>query len=80
MKWWVDFDMGNKEKESPQDKSEDNGQDAYNTIQEWIKTIPDTIADIKENGTEEDLHNYQIQINMVLDKLEDIVKDMKTSN
>ena len=72
--------MGNKEKESPQDKSEENGQDAYNTIQVWIKTIPDTIADIKENGTEEDLHNYQIQINMVLDKLEDIVKDMKTSN
>ena len=77
---WVDFDMGNKEKESPQDKSEENGQEAYNTIQAWIKTIPDTIADIKENGTEEDLHNYQIQINMVLDKLEDIVKDMKTSN
>ena len=49
-------------------------------IQTWIKTIPDTIADIRENGTEEDLHNYQIQINMVLDKLEDIVKDMKTSN
>ena len=72
--------MGNKEKESPQDKSEENGHEAYNTIQAWIKTIPDTIADIKENGTEEDLHNYQIQINMVLDKLEDIVKDMKTSN
>ncbi len=77
---WVDFDMGNKEKELPQDKYEENGQEAYNTIQAWIKTIPDTIADIKENGTEEDLHNYQIQINMVLDKLEDIVKDMKTSN
>jgi len=72
--------MGNKEKKSPQDKSEEKCQDAYNTIQTWIKTIPDTIADIKENGTEEDLHNYQIQINMVLDKLADIVKDMKTSN
>ena len=72
--------MGNKEKESPQDKFEENGQEAYNTIKTWIKSIPDTIADIKENGTEEDLHNYQIQINMVLDKLEDIVKHMKTSN
>ena len=72
--------MRNKEKESTLDKFEESGQDAYNTIQTWIKTIPDTIADIRENGTEEDLHNYQIQINMVLDKLEDIVKDMKTSN
>ena len=72
--------MGNNEKESPQDKSEEYGQEAYNTIQAWIKTNTDTIADIKEHGTEEDLHNYQIQINMVLDKLEEIVKDMKTSN
>ena len=72
--------MGNKEKEAPQDKPEENGQEAYNTIQAWIKTIPDTIANINANGTEEDLYNYVILINMVLDKLENIVKDMKTSN
>ena len=72
--------MRNKEKESTQDKLEENGQAAYTIIKEWIKNIPITIADIKANGTKEDLHNYQIQIKMVLDKLEDIVKDMKTSN
>ena len=72
--------MRNKEKESTHDKLEENGQAAYNTIKAWIKNIPITIADIKANGTKEDLHNYQIQIKMVLDKLEDIVKDMKASN
>jgi len=72
--------MRNKEKESTQDKLEENGQAAYTIIKEWIKNIPITIADIKANGTKEDLHNYQIQIKMVLDKLEDIVKDMKDSN
>ena len=72
--------MRNKEKESTQDKLEENGQAAYTMIKEWIKNIPITIADIKANGTKEDLHNYQIQIKMVLDKLEDIVKDMKASN
>ena len=72
--------MRNKEKESTQDKLEENGQAAYTMIKEWIKNIPITIADIKANGTKEDLHNYQIQIKMVLDKLEDIVRDMKTSN
>ena len=72
--------MRNKEKESTQDKLEENGQAAYTIIKEWIKNIPITIADIKANGTKEDLHNYQIQIKMVLDKLEDIVKDMKSSN
>ena len=72
--------MRNKEKESTQYKLEENGQAAYTIIKEWIKNIPITIADIKANGTKEDLHNYQIQIKMVLDKLEDIVRDMKTSN
>ena len=72
--------MGNKKKESPQDKSEENGREAYITIQKWIKTIPSTIADIKANGTKEDLRNYKIQIKRVLDKLEDIEKDMKNSN
>ncbi|SVA54298.1 uncharacterized protein METZ01_LOCUS107152 [marine metagenome] len=72
--------MRNKEKESTQDKLEENGQAAYNIIKAWIKNIPITIEDIKANGTKEDLHNYQIQIKMVLDKLEDIVKDMKTSD
>ena len=72
--------MRNKEKESTQDKLEENGQAAYTIIKEWIKNIPITIADIKANGTKEDLQNYQIQIKMVLDKLEDIVKDMKSSN
>ncbi len=72
--------MRNKEKESTKDKLEENGQAAYTIIKEWIKNIPITIADIKANGTKEDLHNYQIQIKMVLDKLEDIVKDMKASN
>tara|TARA_Y100000034_G_scaffold69074_1_gene83369 strand:- start:41 stop:202 length:162 start_codon:yes stop_codon:yes gene_type:complete len=42
-----------KDKESPQDKSEENGREAYNTIQKWIKTIPSTIADIKANLTKE---------------------------
>ena len=50
---WVDFKMENKDKESPQDKSEENGREAYNTIQKWIKTIPSTIADIKANLTKE---------------------------
>ena len=58
--------MENKDKESPQDKSEENGREAYNTIQKWIKTIPSTIADIKANGTKEDLRNYKIQIKLVL--------------
>tara|TARA_B100001123_G_scaffold420022_1_gene525912 strand:+ start:598 stop:816 length:219 start_codon:yes stop_codon:yes gene_type:complete len=72
--------MKNKDIDLPQNNFEENAQDAYNTIQKWIKTIPDTINDIKKNGTKEDLRNYQLQMKMVLKKLEDIAKDMKTNN
>ena len=72
--------MENKDKVPTKDFNEENVREAYSTIQKWIKTIPDTIEDIRANGSKEDLRNYQIQINMVLDKLEDIVKDMKSSN
>tara|TARA_B100001250_G_scaffold311796_1_gene273782 strand:- start:516 stop:743 length:228 start_codon:yes stop_codon:yes gene_type:complete len=72
--------MKNKDKAPTKDRSEENVREAYNTIQKWIKTIPATLADIKANGTEEDLRNYQIQIKMVLKKLEEIQIDMKNSN
>ena len=64
--------MKNKEKVPTKDHSEENVREAYSTIQKWIKTIPSTLADIKENGTKEDLRNYQLQIKMVLNKLEEI--------
>ena len=35
------------------------------------------IDEIKKNGSEEDIQNYQRQINMVLEKLENIVEDME---
>lgn len=53
------------------------GQEAYSTIKDWIRSVPETLEEIKKNGSEEDLQNYQRQINMVLGKLENIVKDME---
>ena len=49
-----------------------NGQEAYDTLVEWVKTVPKTINELKKNGTEEDLKTYQMQIKMVLDKLKQI--------
>ena len=72
--------MKNKDKVPTKDLSEENVREAYSTIQKWIKTIPSTLADLKTNGTEEDLRNYQIQIKMVLNKLEEIQTDMDNGN
>jgi hypothetical protein len=49
-----------------------NGQEAYATLVEWVKTVPKTINELKKNGTEEDLKTYQMQVKMVLDKLKQI--------
>ena len=49
-----------------------NGQEAYATLVDWVKTVPKTINELKKNGTEEDLKTYQMQIKMVLDKLKQI--------
>ena len=78
--WCVDFLMKNKDKVPTKNLSDENVMEAYSTIQKWIKTIPSTLADIKENGSKEDLRNYQIQIKMVLNKLEEIQTDMDNGN
>ena len=72
--------MKNKDKVPTKDLSDENVMEAYSTIQKWIKTIPSTLADLKKNGTEEDVRNYQIQIKMVLNKLEEIQTDMDNGN
>ena len=69
----LDLDM---EKEKNQDELTieigTNGQEAYATLVEWVKTVPKTINELKKNGTEEDLKTYQMQVKMVLDKLKQI--------
>ena len=73
----LDLDM---EKEKNQDELTieigTNGQEAYETLVEWVKTVPKTINELKKNGTEEDLKTYQMQIKMVLDKLKQIEKKL----
>ena len=69
----LDLDM---EKEKNQDELTieigTNGQEAYATLVEWVKTVPKTINELKKNGTEEDLKTYQLQVKIVLDKLKHI--------
>ena len=67
----------NSTPEIPNSETDTIGQEAYRTIKDWIQSVPETLEEIKKNGSEEDLQNYQRQINMVLEKLENIVKDMQ---
>ena len=68
-----------KEKGSEKDRSEINNesQQAYQTLVDWVKTVPNTIDELKKNATEDDLRKYQIQIKMVLDKLKEIQQELR---
>ena len=66
------------ESEKNQSVIDNNGQQAYQTLVEWVKKVPNAIDEIKKNGTEEDLRKYQLQIKMVLDKLKNIEKELRS--
>ena len=52
------------------------GAEAYDTLVEWVKTVPGAIEHIKKNGTNEDLLKYKQQIKLVLEKIKDIEKEL----
>jgi len=49
-----------------------DGIQAYQTLVDWVKSVPNVIQEIEENGTEEDLIRYKKQIKLVVEKLEEI--------
>jgi len=69
----------NKKEELSSNKNligEIDGKQAYQTLVDWVKTVPKAMQEIKDNGTEEDLKKYKLQIKMVLDKLKEIEKKL----
>ena len=52
--------------------AEDEGEHAYQTLVDWVKSVPRAIQEIEANGTEEDLLRYKKQIKLVVEKLKEI--------
>ena len=75
---WIDLIMF-KEKGSEKARSEiyNESKQAYQTLVDWVKTVPNTIDELKKNGNEDDLRKYQLQIKMVLNKLKEIQKELR---
>ena len=46
-----------------------DGVQAYQTLVDWVKSVPNVIQEIEKNGTEEDLIRYKKQIKLVVEKL-----------
>ena len=53
-----------------------DGNEAYATLVQWVKTVPQTLEELKKNGTEEEVKQFQLQIKMVLEKLKAIEREL----
>ena len=53
-----------------------DGVQAYQTLVDWVKSVPNVIQEIEKNGTEEDLIRYKKQIKLVVEKLKEIKENL----
>ena len=58
----------------------EQGDEAYKTLTNWVKSVPSAIREIEENGTEEDLIRYKKQVSMIVEKLKEIEKTLPKKN
>ena len=57
-----------------------NEEEAYLTLVNWVKSVPNAIKEIEENGSKEELIRYKKQIKMVLEKLKEIKNNFSEVN
>ena len=57
-----------------------DGEEAYQTLVNWVKSVPNAIKEIEENGSKEELIRYKKQIKMVVEKLKDIKNNFPEVN
>ena len=60
--------------------NEYEGEEAYLTLVNWVKSVPNAIKEIEENGSKEELIRYKKQIKMVVEKLKEIKNNFPEVN
>ena len=57
-----------------------DGEEAYQTLVNWIKSVPNAIKEIEQNGSQEELIRYKKQVKMVVEKLKEIKNNFLEGN
>ncbi len=57
-----------------------DGEEAYQTLVNWVKSVPNAIKEIEQNGSKEELVRYKKQVSMVVEKLKEIKKTLPERN
>ena len=65
--------MPNKVNKNKFERAEfDKKNEAFETLKNWVKSVPETVKDLEEKGDQEKLIKYKKQVKLVLHKLEQI--------
>ena len=57
-----------------------DGEEAYQTLVNWVKSVPNAIKEIEQNGSKEELIQYKKQVKMVVEKLKEIKDKLPKGN
>ena len=60
--------------------NKNDGEEAYQTLVNWVKSVPNAIREIEQNGSKEELIRYKRQVKMVVEKLNDIKNKLPEEN
>ena len=73
--------MKNKQESFESESFNDyNGEEAYQTLVNWVKSVPNAIKEIEQNGSKEELIRYKKQVKMVVEKLIEIKNKLPEGN
>ena len=65
--------MSNKVTKNNSENAEfDKKNEAFETLKNWVKSVPGTLKDLEEKGDQEKLIKYKKQVKLVLQKLKQI--------
>ena len=73
--------MKNKQKNFEIEKAnKHDGVEAYKTLVNWVKSVPNTIKEIEQSGSKEELIRYKKRVKMVVEKLKEIEDNLPKNN
>ena len=73
--------MKNKQKNLEREKTNKHDVvEAYQTLVNWVKSVPNTIKEIEQSGSKEQLIRYKKQVKMVVEKLKEIEDNLPKEN
>ena len=77
---WIKNMKNKQESFESESSNKYDGEEAYQTLVNWVKSVPNAIKEIEQNGSKEELIRYKKQVRMVVEKLREIKNKLPEGN